>query len=310
MHPLELTSESLQKALDLATRFVREEIDSLETQPSADVYGAEELARTFVEPVPAGPQSARGHSRASAAGDSKVVQHRGTGLSRVHPGRRDHERRHRRLHRGLDQPLRGGATSGPRPRSDRGDRDRAGSPRSWVIPRPRAAYSLREGRSRLSPRSWPRAKRSSRTTFPRARCTCPRRPTTASPRPRGSPASATGRCARSRRTTGVGSIPGRSATPSRWTLLKGLKPFMIIANVGTTNTGAVDGIEHLLAIGRSHSMWVHADAAYGGFFRLASVRPRTDAPDRGMRLDHPRSAQGHVPALRHRMPARPRIRRP
>ena len=57
MHPLELSSESLGKALDLMTRFVREEIDSLATQPSADVDGAEDLARTFVEDPPEGPQS-------------------------------------------------------------------------------------------------------------------------------------------------------------------------------------------------------------------------------------------------------------
>ena len=54
---------------------------------------------------------------------------------------------------------------------------------------------------------------------------------------------------------------------------KGFKPFLIIANVGTTNTGAIDDIPRLLAISRSHSMWLHADAAYGGFFRLASGGP-------------------------------------
>jgi aromatic-L-amino-acid decarboxylase len=48
---------------------------------------------------------------------------------------------------------------------------------------------------------------------------------------------------------------------------------MIIANVGTTNTGAIDEIPRLVSIGRSLSMWVHADAAYGGFFRLASAGP-------------------------------------
>src|SRR5438045_9142311 len=57
MHPLELTSDSLQKALDLTTRFVREEIDSLDSQPSADVFEAEELARTFVESLPSSPAS-------------------------------------------------------------------------------------------------------------------------------------------------------------------------------------------------------------------------------------------------------------
>ncbi len=56
-HPLELTSEALENALGQVTRFVREEIDSLADQPSADLAGADELARTFVESVPDGPRS-------------------------------------------------------------------------------------------------------------------------------------------------------------------------------------------------------------------------------------------------------------
>ena len=57
MHPLELTSEPLRKALEITARFVSEEIDSLDTQPSADVQGGEELARTFVEEPPTAPQT-------------------------------------------------------------------------------------------------------------------------------------------------------------------------------------------------------------------------------------------------------------
>jgi aromatic-L-amino-acid/L-tryptophan decarboxylase len=49
----------------------------------------------------------------------------------------------------------------------------------------------------------------------------------------------------------------------------GLRPFMVIANVGTTNTGAVDPIPDLIDVARRHELWVHADAAYGGFFRIA-----------------------------------------
>jgi aromatic-L-amino-acid decarboxylase len=48
---------------------------------------------------------------------------------------------------------------------------------------------------------------------------------------------------------------------------------MIIANVGSTNIGAIDDIKELLTIARTHSMWLHADAAYGGFFRLAKGGP-------------------------------------
>ena len=49
---------------------------------------------------------------------------------------------------------------------------------------------------------------------------------------------------------------------------KGLTPFLIVGNVGTTNTGAIDPIDKLVEIAHKNNIWLHIDAAYGGFFIL------------------------------------------
>ncbi len=48
----------------------------------------------------------------------------------------------------------------------------------------------------------------------------------------------------------------------------------VVATMGTTIVGSVDPLVEILQLGRQHGFRVHADAAYGGYFRLA-----TDALD-------------------------------
>ncbi len=48
----------------------------------------------------------------------------------------------------------------------------------------------------------------------------------------------------------------------------GWRPFLVAGNAGTTNTGAVDDFVALADLCAKERLWLHADAAYGGFFLL------------------------------------------
>jgi glutamate/tyrosine decarboxylase-like PLP-dependent enzyme len=51
-------------------------------------------------------------------------------------------------------------------------------------------------------------------------------------------------------------------------LAAGNRPWLITASAGTTDTGAVDPVNRISDIAEKHGIWLHVDAAYGGFFLL------------------------------------------
>jgi len=56
---------------------------------------------------------------------------------------------------------------------------------------------------------------------------------------------------------------------------EGFEPFLIVGNAGTTNTGAVDDLNALADVAEKEKLWLHLDAAYGGFFVLTERGKKT-----------------------------------
>lgn len=50
---------------------------------------------------------------------------------------------------------------------------------------------------------------------------------------------------------------------------EGRQPWLVVASAGTTDTGAVDPADQIADVCEAHGLWLHIDAAYGGFFILA-----------------------------------------
>lgn len=51
---------------------------------------------------------------------------------------------------------------------------------------------------------------------------------------------------------------------------RGLRPWLVVATAGSTDTGAVDPLDAIADVAERARCWYHVDAAYGGFFLLTA----------------------------------------
>lgn len=52
---------------------------------------------------------------------------------------------------------------------------------------------------------------------------------------------------------------------------EGKKPFAVIGNLGTTNTGSIDPLDEIGAIAAKYNLWFHVDGAFGGSVLLSPI---------------------------------------
>lgn len=64
-------------------------------------------------------------------------------------------------------------------------------------------------------------------------------------------------------------------------IANGLKPFCLIGNAGTVNTGAIDDLDALANLAEKYGLWYHVDGAYGALAAiLDNLRPEYKGMDR------------------------------
>jgi aromatic-L-amino-acid/L-tryptophan decarboxylase len=64
--------------------------------------------------------------------------------------------------------------------------------------------------------------------------------------------------------------PGALSEAVRVDRERGQLPFLVVATAGTTSTGSVDDLDALADVAAGERLWLHVDAAYGGFFALTA----------------------------------------
>jgi len=52
---------------------------------------------------------------------------------------------------------------------------------------------------------------------------------------------------------------------------KGLKPYLMVGNLASTNTGAIDPFDEMSELAKKYNMWLHADGAYGGSILFSDI---------------------------------------